>query len=194
MTKKEFMKHLKQTLKQLRPQERKQTLAYYSEIIDDRMENGYTEAQAVAETEPVDVIAARMLGEAAQQDTLKPKRDILHIVLLVVGFPVWLPLLLAIAVIVFAVFIIIWAAVFVLFAADVSFAVMGIGGIAGGIAYFGSKIPTALFLVGCGLICVAIALLLFFPLCKLTKLLASGSAALWKKQQYKLCRKAGNQI
>ena len=43
MSKKEFLKRLKQSLGNLPSDERVKTLDYYSELIDDRIESGYSD-------------------------------------------------------------------------------------------------------------------------------------------------------
>ena len=48
MTKKEFLARLRRGLAQLPPEEREERLAFYSEMIDDRMEEGLSEQEAVA--------------------------------------------------------------------------------------------------------------------------------------------------
>ena len=53
MTKAEFLKALEEKLSALSAQDRAASLAYYEEIIDDRMEEGLCEADAVAAAGPV---------------------------------------------------------------------------------------------------------------------------------------------
>ena len=52
MTKAEFLKALEEKLSALSAQDRVASLAYYEEIIDDRMEEGLCEADAVAAAGP----------------------------------------------------------------------------------------------------------------------------------------------
>ena len=44
-------------------EELNRSITYYNEIIEDYIEDGMSEAQAVAQLEPVDVIASRILHE-----------------------------------------------------------------------------------------------------------------------------------
>ena len=52
MTKAEFLKALEEKLSALSAEDRAASLAYYEEIIDDRMEEGLCEADAVAAAAP----------------------------------------------------------------------------------------------------------------------------------------------
>lgn len=64
MTREVFLNDLKAALSGMDAQETESVIAYYGEMIDDRMEAGMTEADAVNAMEPVATIAARVLSEA----------------------------------------------------------------------------------------------------------------------------------
>lgn len=57
MTKLKFLKKLSYELGCLEKREREKSLSYYSEIIDDRIENGLSEKLTVLEMEDISVIA-----------------------------------------------------------------------------------------------------------------------------------------
>ena len=110
MTKRQFFDALSELLRVLPKEELNRTITYYNEIIEDYIEDGMSEAQAVAQLEPVDVIASRILheeqdGVAAEQLTKQRKKAPvwLVVVLAVVGFPIWFSLLMAGISIVFSV-------------------------------------------------------------------------------------------
>ena len=71
MTKNEFLNQLRARLAHLNPQEREKSVAYYAEMIDERMEEGMSEAEAVASMEDVGVIAARIAAEHPVQPKKK---------------------------------------------------------------------------------------------------------------------------
>ena len=83
MTKIEYLKMLKRALKPITNAEREKSLAYFSEVIDDRMEEGVSEEAAVAELESIDAAAERIITESSAQGQLKPKRSVWEIVLIV---------------------------------------------------------------------------------------------------------------
>ena len=77
MTKAEFLKALEEKLSALSAEDRAASLAYYEEIIDDRMEEGLCEADAVAAAGPVEEAAAQLLAETPHAETRlcdQPKR------------------------------------------------------------------------------------------------------------------------
>lgn len=97
MNKEEFLGSLNNLLKSLGKSERETSLSYYSEIIDDYMEDGYTEEEAVKKIGHPGVIAQEILEEQHGQ----PKKSLsggmkgVIAVLLVLGFPLWGSLMLA---------------------------------------------------------------------------------------------------
>ena len=129
MKREEFIEALKLALNNLPEQEIQSSLAYFNEMIDDRIDEGMTEEEAVADLGRVDEIAAKLLAENQTlvervKDKLMPKRRlaIWEIILLILGFPIWGSLLLA--------------AVAILFSMLVAVASIGLGAIAGILAGF----------------------------------------------------------
>ena len=108
VTKNEFLDSLDKKLFRLSQVEREEQLAFYSEMIEDRMEEGATESEAVESIGSVELIAHRILGTAqAEHIAEKPgqeKRKLRtwEIVLLVAGSPVWVSLLIAAVAVVFS--------------------------------------------------------------------------------------------
>lgn len=178
MTKQEFLAAIGEQIQNLPQSDVEKSLDYYSEMIDDRMEDGLSEEEAVAALGSPEEIAAQILMETPLptlvKAKLKPSRALRawEIVLLVLGSPVWLPLLLAAGIIVLAVYIVLWAVIVVLYAVDLSFAVAAAGGIAGLflLLYGGFPVQAMLFL-GVGLVCAGLAILLFFAFNQITRCL-----------------------
>ncbi len=71
MTKNEYLSELSRALKAVSAQERKKSLDYYSELIDDRMDEGIPEETAVAEMESVASAGERIIAEAREQGNMK---------------------------------------------------------------------------------------------------------------------------
>ena len=122
MTKNAYLSELADRLRQLPQSEIDKSIAYYSEIIDDRMEEGCSEEEAVNGLEAPVTAAERILQDAPLgmlvRERIRPKQVVSGwiIALLVIGFPVWFPLLLAAAGIVFAMYVVVWSLVFAFFA------------------------------------------------------------------------------
>lgn len=174
MNKQQFLSALRARLTQLPPQDIEKSLDFYAEMIDDRIEEGLTEEEAVSAMGDIEEIAAQILMDTPLprlvRAKLRPSRTLRtwEIILLILGSPVWLPLLLAAAIVVLAVYIVIWSVVVVLYAVELSLAATTVASIFGAIllAVTAQGIQALLF-VGMGLICAGTALLFFF-VCKVT--------------------------
>ena len=89
MTKMEFLKKLANALSDLESDEKEKFLSYYREIIEDRIENGLREIDAVAEMESIPVITERILSDVSVIETSKTKLHPLTLALIFVSFPLW---------------------------------------------------------------------------------------------------------
>ena len=63
MKREEFIEALKLALKDLPDQEIQSSLAYFNEMIDDRIDEGMTEEEAIADMGRVDESATKLLAE-----------------------------------------------------------------------------------------------------------------------------------
>ena len=64
MNKKDFLDALRRELRNLPEAEIEKSVSYYSEIIDDTVENGLTEEQAVTALGPMDKIVGQIMLDA----------------------------------------------------------------------------------------------------------------------------------
>lgn len=183
MFKAEFLDALRKRLEGLPHGVIMESLEFYSEMIDDRIEEGMSEQEAVRSIGSVDEIAAQIIAETPirkiikENITPKNKLSTTAIVLICVGAVVWVPLLIAAIAIFISVYACLWAAIVCAWAAFVTFAACFIGGIAGGTAcaIFISA-PSGLLLIAGGLICASLAIFSFFGCVAATK----GAAKLSK--------------
>lgn len=187
MSKSEFLERLAAELGALPQSEAEKTVAYYSEIIDDRCEDGMTEAEAVASLEDVKTIASRIICDTPMQVLVKermrkprPYITPLVIVLLIIGAPVWLPLLISVVSVVFSVFIALWSVVVSIFAAVFSMGVSGIAAAVVGFASVSGNFARGVFLVGAGLVCIGLAALAFFGAAALARLYVRLIRRAWR--------------
>ena len=99
MSKQEFLEALRAALAQMPAEEREKQIAYYDELIADMCEDGMSETEAVAHLGDPRAIAEELLTALPLgtliKTSMKPKKDWspLAIVLIVLGFPVWFPLI-----------------------------------------------------------------------------------------------------
>ena len=169
MSKAEFLAALREALAGLPQEDIEKSLDFYGEMIDDRVEDGFSEQDAVAAVGSVDEIARQVLSETPLgrivRESVRPARRLCgwETALLIVGAPLWLPLALAAAVVVLALYLVMWAAIVSLYAADLAVALCAAAGVAGIIIYgLASRAAAAVFSFGLALACAGAAILLFF--------------------------------
>ena len=201
MDKFEFITELRAKLWALPEEDKQRSVDYYSEMIDDRMEDGLSEAEAVAAIGDLDEIVQQILCETPrppaevkkEEEQKKQKRKVSwwETLLLVLGFPVWGSLLIAAAAVIFSVWISLWSVVIALYATAFALAACAIG------------LPVAAFsllwihhygegavLVGGALICAGSAILIFLlsnlaakGLAVLTRLIWNGSTGIFRRKE-----------
>ena len=176
MNKERFLNELWSRLSGLPQTELEERLSFYAEMIDDRVEDGLTEEEAVAGIGSVDEIVEQILDEVPLSALVKEKvrqrraMKLWEIILLVLGFPVWLPLLIAAFAIVLSLYISLWAIVISIWAVDLSLAACAVGGVLSAVWYLFQGNPgSAFFMLGAGLLCAGLAVLLFYGCVELTK-------------------------
>lgn len=174
MNKQQFLAALRERLLGLPQDDIARSLDFYAEMIDDRVEDGLTEEQAVLELGSIDEIAKQILLEQPLPKLVKAKMRpsrtlrVWEVILLVLGAPVWLPLLLTAVVLLLTVYLLIWVAVAVFYVLDASLAACCLSGIIGGITLFaaGNGWRVLLAFLGVGLVCAGLAIL-WFLVCNL---------------------------
>ncbi len=183
MKKKEFLDALSRGLSPLPKRERDERVNFYREMIDDRIEEGIPEEEAVAGVGTVDGIVSQILSE--RPAVVKEQRrsgaggKVGLILLLVLGFPVWFPILLSVFVtvvsVIFSLFVTLWAV-------ELSFAAGAIGGVGTFfVLLFSGQVAPAFFTLGAALVSGGLAILLFFGAVAATKALGRGIAWVLRK-------------
>ena len=177
MTKAEFLARLTAALSQLPAAERERAAAYYSEMIDDRMEDGMDEAAAVAALGAPEELARQALLEQPLGRLMRSRLHrggwtALQITLIVLGSPVWLSLAVAFFAVIAAVYISIWAVIVSLWAAVASLGIGGLAAMTAGVYFAGAEGPNALLLcLGAGLVCLGLGLAMALAVKELSALL-----------------------
>ena len=171
MTKEAFLSELRNGLAGLPQDDTEERLSFYAEMIDDRMEEGISEEEAVAGIGPVSEVIRQIISEIPLsrivKEKIRPKRTLRawEIVLLVLGFPLWFPLLIAAFAVLLSLYLALWALLVSLWSIEVSLAALALAGIAVSVlqAVRGQFLP-AVFLLGAALFCGGAAVFLF-PAC-----------------------------
>ncbi len=181
----QFLKRLHKALAPLPAAERARTVQYYREMLEDRLEEGGTEEEAVAGMEPIETIAADILADAAARGVLKPKSSALNTTLIVLGSPLWLVFAAVAVVIVLALYVVAWSVIVALAAAVAALLLALPVGIWALAANLGAFPDTALFQLGCGLLLSGVGVLLLLPvgqlICGLARGTARAASALWRR-------------
>jgi uncharacterized membrane protein len=179
MTKAEFLTQLQAALSSLPKQEVEHSLSFYAEMIDDRIEDGMSEQEAVAQLDSIDQIAAQIIAEApfVSRTVAKAKSKgsnlVLIIILLVVLSPIWLSLGLSLFFTALGILISIWAVIISFWAAVLALGVTGVAGLVALIYLIFTGHPVSgVLAAGGGLICIGLAIFAFFGVLALTKAFA----------------------
>lgn len=172
MNKTEFLFCLEKKLDALPANEIAVTQGFYSEMIDDRMEDGMREEDAVAAIGDIDTIVQDTLLElplpVLMKAKIQPKAGLKlwEIVLIMLGFPLWFPLVAAFFVVILSVYVSVWAVIISLYASVAAFVISGLVGIVS--LLFAQSFPAGLFMFGVSLACLGIGVLAFFGVTKLS--------------------------
>lgn len=193
MTKQEFLARLRNGMSGLPQDGIEERLTFYSEMIDDRIEEGLTEEAAVSEIGTVDGVLAQIVAEIPLaklvKEKVKPKRSLRawEIVLLALGSPIWLSLLIAAFAVILSVYAVIWSVIVSLWAVDISLLACVLGGVLAAVIFaFQGKLITGVAMLSAGIFCAGLSIFMFFG-CKvaskgillLTKKLALGIKSLF---------------
>ena len=140
MTKTAFLDELKKGLSGLLEEDIIRSIEFYSEMIDDRIEDGKTEEEALADIGAVKDVVSQILSEIPISKLIKEKvkrrrLGALEIVLLALGSPIWLSLLVAAFAVIISVYAVIWSIVVSFWAVFAAFVGGSLGGIAAGVIF-----------------------------------------------------------
>ena len=176
MNKQEFVLELKNRLVALGEEEISERVNFYSEIIDDKVEEGISEQEAVCELGNIDEIVSQILSEIPLTKLvrvkLKPKKRlrVLEIVLLVVGSPIWISLIISVLAVAFSLYASAWAVIISLWSVFGSFVGCSFASILGGVYFIvNGYLPTCIALIGAAILLAGLSILAFFAIKAITK-------------------------
>ena len=184
MTKYDFLDLLKQKLSGLPEDDLNERLNFYSEMIEDRMEEGLTEEEAVAAIGDAEDIVSQILEDTPltklvkQKMKPKRKRKTWETVLIILGFPVWFSLLAAAFAVVFSLYISLWSVIISLWACVASLGACSAGGvISGAVLACTGNVPAGVAAIGAGVVCAGLFILFLYG----TKAATDGMVLFTKK-------------
>lgn len=126
MTKKQFLDELRSKLVGLPKADIDERISFYEEMINDRMDEGKSEEEAVNDIGTVDEVIKQIAKDTPLVSLVKhkmtPKRRLRgwEVVLIILGFPLWFPLLITGLVLLFVGFILMWTGAIVTYAVETS--------------------------------------------------------------------------
>ena len=169
-----FLSELKKGLDGFSEEDIQKFVDYYAEMIDDRIEDGKTEEEAVADLGDVNEITQQIQLEMPLPKLVcakmkpKRKRSAWEIVLIALGFPIWGSLAISAIAVVFSLFVSLWAVLISLYAVPVSLAASALGCLFAVVVLAVQGFFTqALFVLGAVLFLIGFAIVTFLA-CNLT--------------------------
>lgn len=175
MTKDEYLSELKKRLCGLSKEDLENRINFFDEMIEDSIEDGKTEEEAILEIGSIDDVVKQIAKETPLvklvKERTKPKRKMKgwEITLLILGFPVWFPLLLVAIVLCFIGYILIWVIDIVAYAVEVALIIFSIAGFIGTAIYLLNGDMNLIYL-GIAIGCAGMAILFMFACIKITKM------------------------
>lgn len=169
MNKNEFVFKLRASLSGLPKADAEERISFYEEMIDDRIEDGIGEEEAVNSVGNVDEIVSQIISEtpfaSLVKERIKPKNKLntWETVLIAVGSPLWLSLLIAAFAVVISLYASLLAVIIALWGVFVGLAAGGIGGIVAGVVITDKVNGLSGFaMIGAGMVCAGISVFAFY--------------------------------
>ena len=195
MNKESYLAQIRQLLQSLPEEDRERSLAFYTESIDDRIEDGMSEEEAVASMESPEEAAKAILMDMPIPKLVKARvkekhMGALEIILLVLGFPLWFPLLLTVLILGLTVYLVVWTLVLSLGAVALALGLSAVAGVVAAV-YFIIKAGLPLFLLalGAALVLTGLAILFGFAVAGMGRLAVMLGKAMVRGLKSLLIRK-----
>lgn len=197
MTKQEFLSGLEDRLTGLPQEDIEERLSFYDEMIDDQMEDGFSEEAVIEGLGSIDSIVDQIMSEIPIgkliKEKMRTKRRLspMEIILIVLGSPVWLSLLIAAFAVLLSLYVVLWTLIISLWVVELAFILCALAGIALGIVWICSgKRMEGIALIGAGIVLAGLSVFLFFA-CRaaskgaivLTKKIAKGIKSLFIRKE-----------
>ncbi len=169
MTKTEFENGLRSRLKSLPKEDIERSLDFYREMIDDKVEAGIGEEEAVFGLGSLDDIAENIMLDMPLNKIIKTKYKrtspwkIWEIIAIVLGSPIWLSFAAAVVAIIICIYAVVWsvaASVWVIFASVFAIALAGV--VVGIITAASGALTTSLVYFGMALVFAGLSIFCFY--------------------------------
>jgi uncharacterized membrane protein len=161
MNKNEFLNKLKAALAVLPEEDIQKTVDYYSEIIDDAVEEGESEQDITERLGDVNEIADKIINETPVQK-LKRKYGLTAAILITAGSPIWIAIAAALLAIAAALYISVWAVIASLFAVFAAAALGGAAMLVVSVPLLFVRPLDAMLSFGTALVCAGLSVFMFY--------------------------------
>ena len=168
MTKQGFLAQLRKGLAGLPQDDVEERLTFYGEMLEDRMEDGLSEEEALAEIGDVDEIVRQTIADIPlariAKERIRPKRRLKawEIALLALGSPIWAALGIAAIAVILAIYISLWAIIVALWAVFGAIAVCAAVSVPACVIFVArGRGVSGLAVLSAGIVCAGLSILLF---------------------------------
>ena len=176
MNKQEFLSALSEKLSGLPAEDIQKYADLYSESIDDRIEEGLSEEEAVADLGSLDDIAQQIIKETPLNKLMKERLNTRsglrgwQIALIIIGSPLWIAAAAVCFSLLLTLFVLLWVAVLVVYVVFLTFCACALAMLLAAVfAMIKGNGLLALFCFGMALFCIGVSILLFFASIGTTK-------------------------
>lgn len=165
MKKREFLVELRRRLRGIPKNELEESIKFYEEAIDDRVEDGLSEKEAVNALGSMDDIVDEIMSNTSLSKIIRGRIDNRKeksgngpmILFLILGFPLWFPLLITFIAVAFSFYVVLLSLFFSLYVVIFALGISGIALVGGSIIVLISNGPaSALTVLGCGLFLIGL--------------------------------------
>jgi len=201
MNKLDFLSGLSAKLASLPKHEIDKSISYYEEIIDDRIEDNMSEEDAVAALGDLDSIANNIMYDMSIPALMKAKvsesknrasNKTVWLVLVILGFPLWFPLLMTFPIVFLSLYFSVWAIIVSLYAVVFSLGLACIAGSAAGfVSLFTGAAASGIAALGLALCLGAVTLFMIKPVYLITLALIKFTAFVLRKIKSLFIEKRG---
>ena len=183
INRKKIFNELNSLLKQLPKKERNKTITYYNELINDYIEDGLSEKEAILKLGDIKSIANEILldNEKNLNNSTSLRTNIWIIVLLVLGFPICGSLLLVGAILVIVFYIVLYCPILVLAFFTLTLLGTSIVCVVATPFVIMENLAYSLFQLGVGISLLGLAIIFAFLAAIVTKYIIKASIFIWKK-------------
>ncbi len=178
MNKTEFLSALRERLTGLPPEDIEKSVEYYSEIIEDKIEDGTPENEAVEALGTLDEITSQIIGDAPLskiiKENVKPKRRLKswETALIIIGSPIWVTLLFAVGAMVIFLYLALWTVIAGFYLTVIALGIVAVLSFVSSYPFLSTgDFTKGFFLLGLGFFCTGIDILMFVEFTALSKLL-----------------------